>query len=102
MKFTTKKILEKLNNDKYKIKSFGIKKMWLFGSYATNKQTKNSDIDFLVEFDKTTQRKYKKIRELKEYLENENKVKIDLGLKRDINPIFKKEILNSNLIEIKI
>ena len=102
MKFTTKKILEKLNNDKYKIKSFGIKKMWLFGSYATNKQTENSDIDFLLEFDKTTQRKYKKIRELKEYLENENKVKIDLGLKSDINPIFKKEILNSNLIEIKI
>lgn len=40
-----------LNNQK-KIKSFGVKKIGLFGSFVRGEQNKKSDIDFLVEFDK--------------------------------------------------
>jgi len=31
-------------------KAYGVKKVTLFGSYATGKRTKDSDIDLLVEF----------------------------------------------------
>lgn len=30
-----------------------VEKAWLFGSYAQNEQTENSDIDILVRFDET-------------------------------------------------
>ena len=40
-----------------KIKDFfsmqPVEKAWLFGSYARNEQTENSDIDILVRFDET-------------------------------------------------
>ena len=44
-------LLNKLNENKDKIKSFGVKKLWLFGSYVREEQDENSDIDFLVEFE---------------------------------------------------
>ena len=49
---TKKSILEKIKENKKKIKSLGVKKLWLFGSYAKDEQTEKSDIDFLVEFGK--------------------------------------------------
>lgn len=45
-------ILQTLNKNKNKIKKFGVKKIILFGSYARDEQTKTSDIDFLVEYEK--------------------------------------------------
>ena len=51
MEIITKEIiLETLHSNKKKIKSFGVKKLTLFGSFAKDQQKENSDIDFLVEF----------------------------------------------------
>jgi predicted nucleotidyltransferase len=45
-----KEILEVLRADKDFIqKSFGVRSLALFGSYARDEQTEESDIDFLVE-----------------------------------------------------
>ena len=46
-------IFEIVKNNLPKIKEdFKVKNIWLFGSYSKNKQRENSDIDFLVEYEK--------------------------------------------------
>ena len=49
---TNKEIIRKIEHHKETIRSFGVTRLTLIGSYAQGKQTKNSDIDFLVEFKK--------------------------------------------------
>jgi len=44
------KIIQKIEQNKGKVRSFGVKKLVLIGSYARNEATNDSDIDFLVEF----------------------------------------------------
>lgn len=59
----------------YLISEYGIKRIGLFGSYARNTQTENSDIDIIAEFDKPIGLKFV---EFTEYLEDL------LGKKTDI------------------
>lgn len=42
--------MRKIEQNRAKIKSFGVTKLTLFGSYTRNEATAKSDIDFLVEF----------------------------------------------------
>ncbi len=44
-------ILKRIKEHKEAIKSFGAKRLTLFGSYARNQAHEDSDIDFLVEFE---------------------------------------------------
>ncbi len=44
-------VISILKKNLIKIQSFGINKIALFGSYAQGKQTENSDIDILIEFE---------------------------------------------------
>ena len=89
-------ILQQLENKKEFIeKEFGVKKIGLFGSYAKNKQTDNSDIDFYVEFRKKT---FDNLAGLWVYLEELFNKKIDILHKHNnSNIIFlnaiKKEII---------
>jgi predicted nucleotidyltransferase len=49
---TTKdNILNTLKSNKLKLSKFGIRKVGLFGSYIRNEQTKESDIDLLIDFE---------------------------------------------------
>ncbi len=57
------------------ISEYGIKRIGLFGSYARNAQTDDSDIDIIAEFDKPIGLKFV---EFTEYLEN------FLGKKTDV------------------
>jgi predicted nucleotidyltransferase len=83
-----KKILlehKKELKEKYKVKTIGI-----FGSYARNEQTEQSDIDIMIEF-------YEPIGlnivDLKEYLEKILNTEVDLIIKKSIqNPYLKKSI----------
>ena len=47
---TKEDIITKIEQNKKKIRYFGVKKLILFGSYARNEAKRGSDIDFLVEF----------------------------------------------------
>ncbi|OGY55554.1 MAG: hypothetical protein A2912_00575 [Candidatus Buchananbacteria bacterium RIFCSPLOWO2_01_FULL_40_23b] len=49
---TKQKIITALEAHKAEIRSFGVMKLTLFGSYARGEATAKSDIDFLVEFKK--------------------------------------------------
>ena len=46
-----KDILSVIHQHPDKIKSFGVKKLGLFGSFVRNEQSAESDIDLLVEFE---------------------------------------------------
>jgi len=83
MKLNKKQIIQKIEDNKHKIKKFKVKKIGLFGSYLNGKQTKKSDIDFLIEFEKVTADNFF---ELLFLLENIFRKKIDLV---DINFIRK-------------
>ncbi len=48
---TKEEIMRKIEENKKKIRGFGVRKLVLFGSYARNECREDSDIDFLVEFE---------------------------------------------------
>ena len=48
---TKENILAILKSNKVKLTQFGIKEVGLFGSYSSNEQVKDSDIDLLVDFE---------------------------------------------------
>ena len=73
---TKDEILDKLStNKKYIEQNFEVEKIGLFGSYAKDMQTENSDIDIYVEFKHKT---FKNIAGLWVYLEALYNKKIDL------------------------
>jgi predicted nucleotidyltransferase len=43
-----------INKIKEQLPKYPIEKAWIFGSYARREETKNSDVDILVRFDKDT------------------------------------------------
>lgn len=86
-------ILKKLKNDFPYLKSeFAVKRIGLFGSFATNTSTMSSDIDLLVEFDRPLGFKFF---DLVEYLENCFGKKIDLLTQEGLQNIRQKEISSS-------
>ena len=52
MKYDKENILKTLSANSKDIKSYGAKRIGLFGSYVRDEQNPDSDIDFVVEFDK--------------------------------------------------
>ena len=99
MLLTKNQIIKKLEKNKDKIKSFGVKKLWLFGSYARGEQKEDSDIDFLVEFEKYD---YLKELDLQTFLyslfEKDSQVLEKNNIRKDyrnfiLNKSFKQEVL---------
>lgn len=91
---TDKTILTNLEENIGTIKKYGIKKIGIFGSYIRSEQKPTSDIDILVEFEKgkTTFDNYM---DLKFFLEDLFKCKVDLVMKESIKPDLKPYILGS-------
>lgn len=80
---TEKSVLKKIQREKDKLRKMGVKKIGLFGSFAKGKQKENSDVDFLVEFQKDTFDNYMDLLIL---LENLLKRKIDLIIEKNLKP----------------
>lgn len=85
-KLTSKKIIEIIKENKNKIKKYDVKRVGLFGSYLQDRQTKKSDIDILVDFDRITFRNYMA---LLEFFEKVFKKQIDLVIEKDLKPELK-------------
>lgn len=72
---------------------FHISRLGLFGSYATGKQTEDSDLDILYELEEGSDLGLKEIDDLEHYLKQLLAVnQIDLVDKRYINPVIELEI----------
>ncbi|MBC8184821.1 nucleotidyltransferase family protein [candidate division KSB1 bacterium] len=82
-----------IKKNQHKIKSFGVKKLGLFGSFCRQEQNSDSDVDFLVDFegDKKT---FDNFINLSFFLEELMSRKIELVTPESISPYFKTTILN--------
>jgi predicted nucleotidyltransferase len=89
---TRNDILNKLRDIKPVLhRDFSVKEIGLFGSFADDSHTEDSDIDILVEFEKPIGWKYFS---LEIYLENIFGRKIDLVTKNALKMQIKEQVLN--------
>ena len=77
------------------IRNFGITKLGLFGSYARDEQTQDSDINLLVEFTPNTDALSEKKEEIKQAVRVEFQREVNLCREKYIKPYFRDQILNS-------
>ena len=80
-------------NKAYLRKHFHCSEIGLFGSFARNEQTEQSDIDILVVFETETPNLYQVEQELKAYLKTSFNREVDICSKKWIKPIFKPLVL---------
>ena len=91
---TSDRIIKLINENHQEIKKFGVKRIGLFGSYVTNKQKPESDIDFLVEF-KRGEKTFDNYMDLKFYLEELFSCNVDLVVREALKIELKRNILKS-------
>jgi len=82
-------VVSKIKANRRALKRYGVKSLALFGSAARNKLRKRSDIDILVQFDKSTWTNYIG---LKFYLEDLLGREVDLVTPKAIKPATKPSI----------
>jgi len=98
---TKTEIMRKIEENKTKIRSLGVKKLTLFGSYARDEAKAKSDIDFLVEF-KPGRGLFDDYIGLLHLLEDLFRRKIDLGKEQLIREELRPYILGGKKIEARI
>ena len=94
VKLTKEIILDTLHKNRKKIRSFGVKKLILFGSFARDEQKKTSDIDFLVEFEEQREHSVDDYLNLLHFLEDTFNKKIDL-----VKPHLVRDFLKPYILE---
>ncbi|MBN2284814.1 MAG: nucleotidyltransferase family protein [Tissierellales bacterium] len=92
--YNSSDIMKTLNNGMSFIERFHVSKIGLFGSFARNEQTEDSDVDILVEF-KEGQETFDNYMDLKFYLEDLFQRKVDLVIFNSIKPSMKRIIMES-------
>jgi predicted nucleotidyltransferase len=70
-------------------------KIGLFGSFARNEGTEDSDIDLIVEFQPDTGNLSEKKSKIKDLVANKFNRKVDLCREKYIKPYFKSQILQT-------
>ena len=86
-------ILQELSNHLPSfVVEYGVERMGLFGSYASNEQTESSDIDILVEFQPKAVT-FDHYMDLKFFLEDTFESTVDLVIHEDIKPALRPYIL---------
>src|SRR5438105_12522576 len=90
LKNNSQEILNTLGANEAKIKSFGVRALSLFGSSARGEDTPESDLDFVVEFEKKSFDSYM---DLKLFLEELFDRPVDLVLADGIKPRLRTAIL---------
>ena len=71
---------------------YGVQRLGLFGSYVREKQSKRSDIDILVSFNRDID--LFDFLDLREYLESQLRIKVDLVMESALKPAIGKRILS--------
>jgi len=74
---------------------YNLTKIGLFGSFAKNESSKESDIDLMIEFQPNTPNLYEKKSAIKNRIKKEFGRKVDLCREKYIKPYFKTHILQS-------
>ncbi len=87
-------ILRLLSEKSSAIRRFGVKQIGIFGSFARGEQKANSDVDVLVEMDRSTFDAYMN---LLFFLEELLERKVDLVEKKTIKPIIRDRVLRETV-----
>jgi uncharacterized protein len=87
-------ILRKLEEHRETIRSIGVRRLGIFGSYARGEQTEVSDMDFLVDFDTAT---IDNFFDLKFFLEELFGRSVDLVTVGSIKPRIRSTILEETV-----
>ena len=95
---SSNEIIQFLKENKlYLREHFHCSEIGLFGSFARNEQTNESDIDILVVFEPETANLYDLELELKKYLEKSFNREVDICSKKWIKPVFKPMVLKETI-----
>ncbi len=92
VKRDTQQILRLLEENRERIRGFGVRRIGLFGSYARNEATESSDLDFVVELEEKTFDAYM---DLKAFLEDLFQCGVDLVLADAVRPALRAEIVDA-------
>lgn len=87
-------LLQLISSNSEKIKSFGVKRLGLFGSFVTNTQNSGSDIDFIIEFEKE-KKTYRNFLSLSEFLENISGRKVEIVTPQSLSPYIGPHIIKT-------
>lgn len=90
---TKKTIIKAIQDNIDEIKSYGVNRIGLFGSFIHSSQRNKSDVDILVEFH-PSKKNFDNYMELKFFLEKLLQRKVDLVIKKAIKSRLKSHILN--------
>lgn len=85
---TKENILTILKRNEDRIKTFGVKRLGLFGSFVRKDSNDESDVDFLVEFEKD-KKTFDNFIHLSFFLEELMKRRIELVTHESLSPYFK-------------
>lgn len=86
-------LLDRLHRNSGRIKSFGVKRLGLFGSFVRGTATAESDVDLLVEFERG-KKSYDNFMELGSYLEEVLNRKVELVTPQSLSKHIGPHILN--------
>lgn len=100
-KFDGEKIIDMIEENREEIRSFGVEKLTLFGSYAKEEESEESDLDFLVEFEEG-RGGFKDYIHLLQFLEDLFERDVDLVKRHLIKDELKPHILGGEKIEAKV
>lgn len=88
-----REIIKIIRKSKHELEShYGVQRLGLFGSYVRGKQSKRSDIDILVTFNRDID--LFDFLDLREYLERQLRIKVDLVMESALKPAIGKRILS--------
>jgi uncharacterized protein len=89
---TTDELVAYLRNKKaYFREKFGVTRMGVFGSFSQGAQNTKSDIDLVVEFEKSRKNIHTYL-QLRRLLEKELSRKVDLGFEHSLKPLVRERI----------
>lgn len=89
--FTRETVLNKLAIHREELENLEVKSLRLFGSVARNEATKDSDLDFLVEF--VEKPSLFELFAVQHFLEDLFQCKIDLGMEESLREHLRKPVL---------
>lgn len=89
---TTNELVADLRDKKAFLREkFGVIRLGVFGSFAEERQKITSDIDLVVEFEKSRKNIHTFL-QLRRMLEKDLSRKVDLGFERSLKPIVREKI----------
>lgn len=79
------------SNKSFFYERFGVTRMGIFGSFTREEQTSSSDIDMVVEIERSRKNIHSFL-QVKKFLEKELARKIDMGFEHSLKPIVRDKI----------